>query len=421
VSSSVLDGWQLIALLGALQGVVLAGALTARRVGKTPNRLLAAFVFALALHLASVAYYTPPIVAEWPGFFGVAYPLPLTFGPLVYLYARSASDRTRRLNAHDGWHAIPFLVVVALSIPVYALSGPEKLRLLQQLEAGERPLMFRLIDPIKLVSGAGYAVATLLFLRRHRRIVAENYSSLERVSLQWLQWLALAAGAIWLLASGLDLIERLGVVRSLPSDDLIALAITVLIYAIGYQGLRQPEIFRFDPVAGAAAQPDGKPLAVPAAVPIVEPVADLPAEPVVVRTDAPPHVGSEPAAPRYERSGLSERAAGALKDRLLTLMVDERPYRNAELTLADLAGHLNTTPHKLSEVLNGQLKMNFHDFVNGYRVRDVQQRLRGPDAARLTYLALALDAGFASKSTFNAVFKKFTGETPSQYRANNSD
>ena len=31
-------------------------------------------------------------------------------------------------------------------------------------------------------------------------------------------------------------------------------------------------------------------------------------------------------------------------------------------------------------------------------------------------LALALDAGFASKSTFNVVFKKHTRQTPSDYR-----
>ena len=32
-----------------------------------------------------------------------------------------------------------------------------------------------------------------------------------------------------------------------------------------------------------------------------------------------------------------------------------------------------------------------------------------------TILALAFEAGFKSKATFNAAFKKFTGETPSQF------
>ena len=95
----------------------------------------------------------------------------------------------------------------------------------------------------------------------------------------------------------------------------------------------------------------------------------------------------------------------------------ERPYKRAELTLGELAWALDTSPHRLSEVLNAQLRLSFHDFVNGYRVREVQKRLASPDGARYTYLALALDAGFASKSTFNAVFKKQTGMTPSVYRS----
>lgn len=128
----------------------------------------------------------------------------------------------------------------------------------------------------------------------------------------------------------------------------------------------------------------------------------------------PPDVPTPPA--RYERSGLAPRQADALKARLVSLMERDRPCRRSELTLGELAEQLGTTPHRLSEVLNGQLEMSFYDFINGYRVREVQERLIGPDGTRYTYLTLALDAGFASKSTFNAAFKKHTGMTPSDYR-----
>ena len=97
-------------------------------------------------------------------------------------------------------------------------------------------------------------------------------------------------------------------------------------------------------------------------------------------------------------------------------MEQTHPWRNRDLTLADLAQLLSTTPHKLSEVLNSQLEQSFYDFVNGYRVRYVQRRIEDEDARNLKILALALDAGFASKSTFNDVFKKHTGRTPSAYR-----
>jgi len=56
------------------------------------------------------------------------------------------------------------------------------------------------------------------------------------------------------------------------------------------------------------------------------------------------------------------------------------------------------------------------DFVNGYRVREVQRRIAAGEARALKMLALAMDAGFASKSTFNQVFKKHTNLTPSDYR-----
>jgi AraC-like DNA-binding protein len=127
-------------------------------------------------------------------------------------------------------------------------------------------------------------------------------------------------------------------------------------------------------------------------------------------------VAPGPATSRYDRSGLSEREAAALKAALVRFMEQDRPWRDSALTLADLAGRLATTPHKLSEVLNAQLEQTFYDFVNGYRVRDVQRRIESDDARNLTILSLALDAGFASKSTFNDVFKKHTGLTPSEYR-----
>lgn len=113
---------------------------------------------------------------------------------------------------------------------------------------------------------------------------------------------------------------------------------------------------------------------------------------------------------------MTDAEATRLKTSLLAVMESERLWKNSELTLAHLAARLRTTPHKLSEVLNSEVGQTFYDFVNGYRVREVQRRIREGEARALKILALALDAGFASKSTFNEAFKKHTGQTPSNFR-----
>lgn len=383
MSHLTLDWLHVIALLGAMQGLLLSLVLVSRRRNGTANRLLAAALLAFTLYLVSAVYYAAGLVRLFPHFFGVSYPLPFLFGPLIYLYAISASDSTRRLRTLDALHAMPFVLVVLAGLPIYLLSGAEKVALLEALARGQRLWLLSVAGPLKVVSGVTYATATLLFLRRHAEHVKDSYSHLERVNLRWLLWLGAAAAAIWLLVLVLQLLRWLGGVK--VGDDAVALAVAVLVYAIGYRGLRQPEVCEF-------ASSDLVPAAAEATAAEAEP-------------------------PRYERSGLSDWEVASLKKKLLATMETERPWVNSELTLADLAARLSTTPHKVSEVLNAHIGQTFYDFVNGYRVRAVQERLAAERGKAPKLLMLAMDAGFASKSTFNDVFKKHTGQTPSAYRS----
>ena len=74
------------------------------------------------------------------------------------------------------------------------------------------------------------------------------------------------------------------------------------------------------------------------------------------------------------------------------------------------------TDKVLSYLFNETLGTSYTEFVNGLRVDEAKARLADPANAPLTVLAVGLDAGFASKSTFNRVFKEATGETPSAFR-----
>ena len=384
-------GWiQLAAAAGALQGVLLTSALVSHKTNRTANRLLAALMAAFTIYLVWAVYYMTGLVPVYPHLFGISYPLLWLFGPLVYLYAVTASDGSRTLHARDALHFLPALSIVVAFSGIYMMSATDKIALWNQYRVGHPPTVLAVIGPTKYLSGLAYSAATIAFVRRHGRRIQNSYSNVDRVNLQWLLWFAGSAGGIWLLAAAISLVNLIPSTIQRYNDNLVVLAVALLVYAIGYRGLRQPEIHRYDEATASSPDATAEAQATPSA--------------------------AERAEARYERSGLGAREAAALKAELLSLMGREHPYRDPDLTLSDLASQLNTTPHKLSEVLNTELAQTFYDFVNGYRVEDVRRRLTDDRSKHLNVLALAMDAGFASKSTFNQVFKARTGHTPSMYR-----
>lgn len=103
-----------------------------------------------------------------------------------------------------------------------------------------------------------------------------------------------------------------------------------------------------------------------------------------------------------------------LKEKLLHLMNEEKPYLQNDLTSAKLAKMLNTNTKYLSHIINNDFNKSFISFINQYRIEDVKKNLL--ENNHLTIEGLAQNAGFKSKSAFNAAFKKETGMTPSSYK-----
>jgi len=374
-----------LATLGTLQALFLSTALLRRPGNQLANRMLVGLLVSMALYLAIGAYQSAGLVITWPHLLGWSHPLPLLFGPLLYLYARNVANGEERLHVHDAWHVLPVALVVAWSLPVYLLSSAEKVAFYDVMARGapiEQDALRRVVRTLpivawlKVASGVVYTALSVRIVIRHRRAIRERFSTLDRINLDWLLLLLPTSGVVWSVALLARLLEPWDVVRAGTSDLLIAALMVVGIYLLGYRALHQ--------------------LAVPAQV---------------LATDA-----DAPSTETPERALLTEGTINAIERRLLQVMESEQPWRSPDLTLAELAEKAGTTTHKLSAVLNGRVNTSFHDFVNGYRVRDVQRQLANPRATSQTLLTIAMDAGFASKSTFNAVFRRQVGMTPSAYR-----
>ncbi|EMR02823.1 helix-turn-helix domain-containing protein [Cesiribacter andamanensis] len=160
------------------------------------------------------------------------------------------------------------------------------------------------------------------------------------------------------------------------------LGVVGLLYWIGYKALAQPQLFQADPLLEALRPPQA-PDTEPTMVPVTQ---------------------SQPDA---------IMAAQAL--RIRQAMEADKLYLDPELDLIKLSQHLGLPRYQVSAVLNGVIRQKFYDFVNDYRVTAFKELAVSPAYGHYTLLALAHEAGFNSKSTFNAVFKKTTGQTPSQY------
>jgi AraC-like DNA-binding protein len=100
---------------------------------------------------------------------------------------------------------------------------------------------------------------------------------------------------------------------------------------------------------------------------------------------------------------------------LLRSMETDKLYRDPELNLSLLARHTGLAPKNLSAVLNQHLHKSFNEFINEYRVREIQQRLLAEGRGQLTIAGLAYECGFNSQPTFQRAFKSVTGVSPKEF------
>lgn len=312
---------------------------------------------------------------------------PLVAGPLHYLYA-GALIRSAPPTAHRWWlHGVPFLLYKLYLLPDYVGTGTLIDERVHEWAVREQTFHLVVLNTLLAVQAPLYMMASLRLIAFHARRVETAFSSTERVRLDWLRNITYLSLTAWLVF----FVENLLVSAELTAThyNVSSALAAVYVYVLGYMGLVRSDVFEQPTVANT--------------------IRDL-EELTPTRTVRSSSV-------KYERSGLTEEKAQEYGQKVVRVMETEHLYRDNELTLGQLAEHLGLSPHNLSEVINTQLHQTFFDLVNGYRVEEVKRALVDPEKQHLTVLAIALDAGFNSKASFNTLFKKHAGTTPSLFRA----
>ncbi len=355
----------LLFFAAAMQGFFLAVLLGLQRRNSQANHILAFWIGLLSLDLLQQIYYIEALYSTFPQFINLINLLPLSYGGFLFLYVRSLTQTTP-LSRRDFVHFTFFFVGLLASIPFMLQSGDEKLELVTQAMENRRPLGVSIFSLIMPLVASVYAWLSYQLMLRHQR--AGNTGP------GWLRAMLLLNMVIWALVWLLIFIPH----ELHRLDNIIIYSlVSLVIYLMGYFSLRQPEITSAEKIT---------------------PSAD----------------GSKNATLKYGDNRLPDELRESIRIELEKYIDNQQSWRASNISLAQLAEQTGIASHHISQVLNDHLGVSFNDYLNHYRVKEVCAQLAAASDQNLLDIALA--CGFSSKSSFNAIFKKHTGQTPSEYR-----
>jgi len=364
--------------LGSLQATLLL-LLIGLRYRHPRNLPLALLLLVFSIRLGTIATWNPAMLLESPWLLPAFAPLPFLFGPLLWLYVREIA-RAGQIPPTDAdavagaqararlslLHLLPYGIgVTVLTLAVLILRPQAYTAFVGDLFRGRAPWWFNLQNWAKVIVNVLYVglAVRLAYLRPIHAIASGRRLWLRSLSLAPIPSLALYSYVAVNPQASAALAEG----SNLPFA-LLAAAMALLVYALSMLVLVSPEVPRGD--------------------------ADLFS---------------------VSRMSISDEECDEIAE-TVRAELEAGGYRDPELSLTGLAAKLGVHPNRLSVSVNRIYELSFPCLVNSYRIEYFLSRVDRGALESQSILDLAFDAGFASKSTFNRVFKDFVGVAPSRYR-----
>ena len=321
------------------------------------------WLITLSIHVGLYYLDASATIGKYSFLIGFSIPFPILHGPFLYVYTTLLLNPNRQIRSF--WpHFLLFVLLNLVLIPFYSLPPDKKLYVFQNDGIGYET--FVIINAILIFSsGIIYFATSFLLIQKYRKNIKHKLSQIEGKTLDWLRFLTLGIGIIWLLVF-------------VGNNDLIFSGVVLFIILIGIFGIRQNHIF-----SNTEEIIDRKPL---------------------LTSDV-----------KYKKSGLSNISKIEITKKLEQLIETEKTYLNPELSLNELARKIDTQPNYLSQILNEHFEMNFYDFINSKRVDEFCSKVKNNELKHYKLIEIAYECGFNSKSAFNRNFKRFLGITPSEY------
>lgn len=382
-----------ISFLGILCAIVL---LVLNRIDRHANRLLALGLFNISVVLIlNGLTYVKGFYLSYPHSYRIGICSQYLLAPFFYLYVRATVNKETQFRKWDWLHFIPAALHFIEFIPFYLMPTQQKVAYLKYafahievlsqqkeglLPAGMHPLL-------KTATGMVYEFF-------QTRLLIQFYKKKQ----QWLEWNRI----IW------NWLVQLTFFHSLTySFVLIALFMNtggdLRMYSILSLGIIQffcTITLLFNPrvLYGIKENSDQ--------------TQPLVTEEVEVQTEVEVEAESVP-----KKFVLSFVKKQLYKKKIEAFIENEKPYLKKKYSIREFAVDCDIPVHHLSNVINGEYDCNYTDFINGYRINFIITHRYEEKWMSLSLEGLASEAGFNSRNSFLAAFKKVTGQTPAVFFA----
>jgi AraC-like DNA-binding protein/NADH:ubiquinone oxidoreductase subunit 6 (subunit J) len=356
---------------GIVQGFFVALLLNSRSVKRSrANIFLSILLISLSFSIAHISYAGSVINHFSIKVYSVGDPTFFLIAPFLWLYTTELTGQRVGFSWKVVVHFLPFLLIILFSLSLHSIHSAE---IAEIMNHGHRigSVLFWIV---LLIQFSCYLFFIHKRWKKYQAIIQQEISNTENVNISWVRFFL----AVFQLVNLFFLFSLFAVIHLQTKTWLfesVGVIFSLSIFALGYKGILQREILQ-------------------------------------------PSVREENSDPPSFVSKENKQHDQELIDRITSFMNDKKPFLDPELTLTSLALQLSLNRSQLSQLINEGMGDNFYNFVNKFRVEEVKRLMVNPKYKNLNMLGLAFEAGFKSKSTFNLIFKRFTGLTPSEYRRN---
>jgi AraC-like DNA-binding protein len=297
--------------------------------------------------------------------------------PFLLWYTRSLIYKDYRLTKKDLVYLIPFFSYLVYQVLFYyQLELQDKQHLQEDYNLFSAPNYMNYVTLFREVFRAALGVMCILEIKRYSQHIKTNFSDIERLDLTWLKMLVIGFLAIRTWAVLVGVLILISVSFGINTNfELMGLSgnytTFIMVSMLIFFGLGHSSVFE-----GIEAK----------------------------------------SSDNLKAEILKDKIKDVQIKQVADYMEKEKPYLMPALTLDKLAAQLKMQPRILSHLINRHFACNFFEFINSYRVEESKRMLADPLCAEKNMLDLMYDVGFNSKASFNTLFKKKVGMTPSEFR-----